>query len=519
MKKLLAILLFLSGPAFAQTAISVLPSATTPLAGSEVVPVVQSSQTRKVPAGFLGSAPPSLKAYGAKCDGITDDTTIINTALAAGAFTVQGGTCLSSLNFTSVTGQDQGFGQIIDGSSNKRAQNGRYITGAPSSLGNYNSPLTAFNGDWSHGQGNEIFWSGACTLGCPTTGYMFTPELAYDYTYSYNTSGSNHDTADNGGRTAAVAHFTQVYQHGQGDDMAYQAQCFGDTTNPGATSWLAEPACTLYGGQATAGANGFYLNPVEIQLNDNSFDATGIAYVTNLTRTVNTAALGQVWFGARIQSIGSAEIEAAYSASGKMKTFIDATPETLDATNPAWAVTTCGARWYANAVAGTYAFSSLTGGGSGGMAYVGFDCALQAFNFGVLNNSVFQIGAHQITSTQPAKVAVLAASQGVTSIVPGASGQTGTGATAACAAGHRCDDISGEITLATGTGSLTAGTAITVNFTWTRANAPNCAMNLQGGTVFLAPTHTSSATQLTFGVGVALTPSTTYTADYVCGGI
>lgn len=63
--------------------ISQLPSATTPLAGSEEVPLVQSGVTKKVAVAAFSDYV-NVKAYGAVGDGFTDDTAAIQAAQATG---------------------------------------------------------------------------------------------------------------------------------------------------------------------------------------------------------------------------------------------------------------------------------------------------------------------------------------------------------------------------------------------------------------------------------------------------
>lgn len=201
-----------------------------------------------------------------------------------------------------------------------------------------------------------------------------------------------------------------------------------------------------------------------------------------------------------------------------MKTLIDATLETLDGTNPAWATTTCNARWYGNALAGNFFFSTVNGGGAGGIASLSFDCSLQAWVAVVNNATVFEVGPGQVTALQPTRVAVISGTAPVASITAGAVAQIGTGGTVVCASSHVCDDISGELTVTTGTGVLSSGTLATITFAHVRANAPNCAYEIEGASG-LVPTKTESTTLLTLGVAAALANTTTYTANYVCGGI
>lgn len=107
----------------------------------------------------------------------------------------------------------------------------------------------------------------------------------------------------------------------------------------------------------------------------------------------------------------------------------------------------------------------------------------------------------------------------ITGITAGAAAQIGTGGTTVCAALHVCDSYSGEVTIAAGTGSPTAGTLFTVNFSNARTNKPNCVVQISGGVTFLAPSQTETTTTLAVAVGVGLTASTNYTVDYHCGGV
>lgn len=114
---------------------------------------------------------------------------------------------------------------------------------------------------------------------------------------------------------------------------------------------------------------------------------------------------------------------------------------------------------------------------------------------------------------------------GTASYTLGATGQVGTGATSpACVTNVVCDSLSGTFSFTTGTGSLTAGTVVTVTLPGTRTNVPTCPVTVKGGTTFLGPfssaANTSGTVTLPITTEVALAASTAYTFSYgLCGGI
>jgi hypothetical protein len=78
--------------------------------------------------------------------------------------------------------------------------------------------------------------------------------------------------------------------------------------------------------------------------------------------------------------------------------------------------------------------------------------------------------------------------------------------------------VSGEITLTTGTGALSAGTLVTATFSGvTRANPPNCLITQQGGSTAIS-TYAKSATSTVLTISGLATASQTYILDYGCGG-
>jgi len=332
---------------------------------------------------------PSLKDFGAVCDGVTNDATAVSNAvgafssvLATGAASSTGTKCKVSTAAASLTGKLFGWNtQLVDGSSNQRG----YFFSAVSAnqaytATNENGVDTAFNGNFTGGQFVvEHRITGAATLTQPTSGYVFSPWAYPHYTFLYNESGFNNGTADNVGRTAAVGNRIKVYNHGQGDVVAFNCSAFVDTTRAGATNFLANPAVGCFAGDVFAGANGVYLNPFEVQLNDSGFDVAGITVVSNLNRTVNTGALGVGWGFLRGQSVGSKALDFGLSITGPVVNGIDFTQVTFSAAQVAAALP-ANSRVYWNATSGG-AFTVTPGN-----IWATYNSANTALEF-VLNNS------------------------------------------------------------------------------------------------------------------------------------
>jgi hypothetical protein len=137
----------------------------------------------------------------------------------------------------------------------------------------------------------------------------------------------------------------------------------------------------------------------------------------------------------------------------------------------------------------------------------------------VLINSSGSLGATATPSvTNITLVTGIAGTNGNT-YTPGTA--AGSGATASCYQGV-CDSIGGTITLVTGTGTTSAGTALTVAFANARTNIPSCIVqaSLTGGagqyTTFSMTENTSG---FVFGSGTAaMAASSTYRIRYTCEG-
>jgi hypothetical protein len=363
---------------------------------------LQSDGTDAGWAGFLqsGSGPTtrtwqdkardivSLKDWGAVGDGTTDDTTAVTSADAdTRAKFAPAGTYDVTLGATDLDGPYWGFGQIRDSANNLRAPFFSAIKAAPASEGDHDSISTAFNGDLSKVQfAVEHRITGTATLGQPTTGYHHTPEAFPHFTYLRNESGHNEGTADNEGRTCASAHFVKVDNVGQGDGTAFHAHLFVNSTKTGSTHFLANPGGVAYHAQLDAGQAGVYLNAGEFSLADGGFDAAGIGWVVNMDRSVATGAKTATWIGFRAQSIGTADINAFFSATGPCDVGLDFSHITTDTSKAAIALK-ADDRIYGNASSTNSFYATALGD-----EYFVFSSSLNRWHFVVDNTSVFQVG-------------------------------------------------------------------------------------------------------------------------------
>lgn len=357
------------------------------------------SKARQV--SILADTVVSVKDFGAVGDGVTDDTAAIQAAVSAGPVYVPEGTYLTTIaNQTAISGKGFGPGKIVTADTNKSAGYFSKLTAAPASFGNHNSIETAFNGDYSKSQfavAHRI--TGSATLGQPTSGYVYTPEAYPHYTYLYNSSGYNNGTANNTGRTAAVAHRTVVANYGQGDCVAYNASAFVTGTRSGSTHFLANPAASLFNGDMTAGQDGVYLNPYETALTDNGYDVAAVGLVNNFDRTVATGAKSVVWMGYRAQSNGSQSCDSFLSATGKWLVGLDLTMSTTDfGTNKAAISLKANDRIYFNNTAGASGnlgadWRTTTFSGD----YIAYSSGISGLNFVVGNGSRLQITSSTVT--------------------------------------------------------------------------------------------------------------------------
>jgi hypothetical protein len=235
---------------------------------------------------------------------------------------------------------------------------------------------------------------GACTLGCPTTGYLWTPEASPITIALNNKSGWNQDTAGNGGRTGEAAVRMYLIANGGGGDtvgMDQEIQIGG--AKAGATSFLANPAGSMLSGDLGALNAGVFLQGLgDINLSDNGYDVAAIPLVFNFNRTNNTGALGATWMGMVLHSAGSKSIDSFAGMIGGAAIGIDLSGASL-VSRAALAIP-AGSGIYFNATnsnANKFSNTTVVGGISisydataGEIAIVGAPMQLPAYTVGTL---------------------------------------------------------------------------------------------------------------------------------------
>lgn len=336
----------------------------------------------------------SLKAvYGAVGDGVTDDTTAITAAdAAAGKKYSPAGTYDTTIAAVDLDGPYWSEGQIRDAANNKRGPWFSAIKAPPSSFGTHDSIETAFNGDLSKNQiAMEHRITGATTVGQPTTGYTYTPEAFPVYGYLYNSSGYNHSTSGNDGRTGVAFQRVRVFHAGQGDAACYNATAFVTGTRAGSTSFLANPAGVLFNGDISGDTAGVYLNAGEFIMRDSGFDVAAIGWVVNGVRTVSTGAKGAYWAGFRAQSQGTAAMDQAFGMAGLFKVGLEGTTATLTS-DQALVSGKAGQRVYLNN-ASSNGFYTTTFNGD----YLEYNTGLSGIQVVVAGGSRLQVVAGQVT--------------------------------------------------------------------------------------------------------------------------
>lgn len=278
----------------------------------------------------------------------------------------------------------------------------------------YNHPEalgTEFDGDFSKTfLPLEYNVTGAGTMGDGSI-YWSPAVTPYQSLVNYS-SGINTSDSTNSGRSGFATYRNMLNHGGQGDAASYYSYCqLSGAGKPSATSWLANPACIGMAGDFGALQDGGYLQGVgDLNFSDNGHDVAAIADVRNMLRNNNTAALGQIWMGYRMQSAGSKAVEVMLSGTGPIKVGLDTTQMTsLDAAvNMAanqkivfnsTASPINGVNWYGNTTGGayiSYSTSTSLGNPSGAGVEIGVGSTPR---FSVSSSGISVNGALTLTST------------------------------------------------------------------------------------------------------------------------
>lgn len=255
-----------------------------------------------------------------------------------------------------IPGPYGGMGQVKTADGNLRAPWFIPMSAPPSSLGNFSSVDTTFNGDLSRVLvAAEKRVTGALTLSQPTSGYVIESETSTFLSALYvgPTAGFQNGTgASNSGRTGIADTVKHIQHYGNGDALGFWINAFCADTRAGSTSWLGNPATSLFGGQNIAGANGVYLQGIgDVNLVDNGFDVAAVGSNINLNRTVATGALGADWIAYRAQNQGTQNPGGAFSLAGGWNMGLHLCAANFGANQGAIALKQ-GQRIYTNAVQG-----------------------------------------------------------------------------------------------------------------------------------------------------------------------
>ena len=169
-----------------------------------------------------------------------------------------------------------------------------------------------------------------------------------------------------------------------------------ESTRSGATHFLASPAVTAIGGGLFATVAGGFFDAVQFEAYDLGFDTALIGFGITGDRTVDTAALHEVWYGTYIQSIGTKPWDAFYSGIGPTKMGIDLTAIVTNASGTwtkAAIVLNSGDRIYFNGTpGGNEQFASSTG-----TDFIEYSSGIGGLLILSGNSPVLQIQSSQVT--------------------------------------------------------------------------------------------------------------------------
>lgn len=379
-----------------------------------------------------------LEHYGADRTGVADATAAVSLAAASGnKIETVGGVFSTTLGLAALP-------KAVDGDATITYAGGtlprrfRYVDEPPTSVGNPSGFNTAFNGDWSKTfPPSGVYLTGAATLGQPVTGFEHNENLSPDFMFMRNLDSGHNEALDgNVGRTTWIGKIIKGLHSGQGGMMGVNVNIFvNGATRPGVTSFLANPAAACCNLEAHAGAPGVYLNPLELNCEDNGHDVAAIGPVINMRRTNKTGALQAFWSGCRIQSTGAEAINSGYQVSGKADTGLDFTKANFASGGQAAIALSADQRIYLNAASANAWHKTVNNGNW--IAYNSTNAALEVFAGGtekirltaasmLVRNGSLNIETGNVSILSPSGVIAVNGQAVVGSRKPGWTAATGT---------------------------------------------------------------------------------------------
>ena len=488
MKRLLLSLFVLAlvpETAISQTAISALPAATTPLAGTEVVPIVQSGATKNVTAANIqqGGSFTANKVL-ASPNGSSGAPTFraLTTADMAALLSASNGWSSPQSLISSVTPTTDGANTTVQNSSKTAYQ--------------IYSPVVP--------AGYYFYDSARAVVDLETGTAVQNADGFGAYTYNAVAQGSNPNQKN------AVGFFAV------GIDAVDNAATWG--VNTACNDNTANGAATLNGRKCIGYEADFTIN-----------GASTVQGVSMIMQGPGTPA-GAAAFSASISSGATAKWIYAYtSGNGASTNFASIGASAVSGTNIASqpvfmnSFDGSGSAYAVEFQALNHALIVTDNTLSNGVSLVASNSnpGVYVNGSGNANLVLSSLGTGAITPVSPivsSKYISGPALAGTGTATFSVNSNAGTGATISCAGGYACNGVSGTVTLTTGTGP-SSGWVFTLSLPAATTFYHSCVVQGASSTA-IAPLAqgSTSTTAVQFNVLTALAASTAYTVNYICGG-
>lgn len=197
----------------------------------------------------------------------------------------------------------------------------------------FDVPDTAFDADFAYNT-TALDHRVLAAFANPPTGYQYNPLVMPHVNYFTQgaNAGHNQSANSNDGRTGNSCYYVKGDNYGKGDFGAFTAQMGVYYSDPTKTHWLAQPACSIIGGNCAAYVDNVYLNPQEMQLQDNGHNVACIGPVINMERKSNalvtSSTNGMPWIGLLLNSHNN-PTDIGLKVAGKVGVGLDLTSANL----------------------------------------------------------------------------------------------------------------------------------------------------------------------------------------------